>query len=176
VARKSIRLEDIAIRTDPHARDMGRVIQLHGSLYQQEYGYGLAFESYVSAGLYEFLQHYDPDRSRLWLCEHAGSLVGCLCLMDRGESAQLRFFLIHPRCRGLGLGRLLLDECFAFMQARGYRSAYLWTTHELTAAAHLYADYGFQIAEEKASTSFGKTVVEQKYVKVLDWTTAGEPG
>lgn len=174
MARENIRLEDITIRTDLHARDISRVIQLHGSLYQQEYGYGLAFESYVSAGLYEFLQHYDPDRSRLWLCEHAGSLVGCLCLMDRGDSAQLRFFLIHPRCRGLGLGRQLLDECFAFMQACGYSSAYLWTTHELTAAARLYAAYGFQITEEKASTSFGKTVVEQKYMKALNGITAGE--
>ena len=160
-----IRLDDIVIRTDIRARDIGRIIQLHGSLYQQEYGYGMAFESYVSAGLYEFLRHYDPDRSRFWLCEHAGSLIGCLCLMDRGESAQLRFFLIHPRYRGLGLGRHLLDEFSAFMRACGYRSAYLWTTHELTAAARLYESHGFQITEEKTSNAFGKTVVEQKYVK-----------
>lgn len=160
-----IRLDDIVIRTDLRAKDIGRVIQLHGSLYQQEQGYGMAFESYVSAGLYEFLRHYDPARSRFWLCEHAGALVGCLCLMDRGESAQLRYFLIHPRYRGLGLGRHLLDEFLAFMQARGYTSAYLWTTHELSAAAHLYAAFGFQIAEEKTTNAFGKTVVEQKYVR-----------
>lgn len=162
-----IRLDDIVIRTDLHAHDIARIVQLHGSLYQQECGYGMAFESYVSAGLYEFLQHYDPDRSRFWLCEHAGSLIGCLCLFDRGESAQLRFFLIHPRYRGLGLGRHLLDEFFAFIQACGYTSAYLWTTHELTAAAHLYTAYGFELTEERTSSAFGKTLVEQKYLKTL---------
>ena len=172
MAGKDIRLEDIAIRTDVSARDIGRVIQLHGALYSQEYGYGFAFESYVSAGLYEFLKSYDPARSRFWLCEHAGSLVGCLCLMDRGESAQLRFFLIHPSYRGLGLGHHLMEEFIAFMRTHGYPSAYLWTTNELVAAAHLYAAYGFRIAEEKTSTTFGKTVVEQKYVKVLE----EEPG
>ena len=168
-----IRLDDTVIRTDLHAHDIGRIVQLHGSLYQQEYGYGMAFESYVSAGLYEFLQYYDPARSRFWLCEHAGYLVGCLCLLDRGESAQLRFFLIHPSYRGLGLGRRLLDEFFDFIQACGYSSAYLWTTHELTAAAHLYSAYGFQITEEKTSSAFGKTLVEQKYVKTLNGAATG---
>jgi len=166
-----IRLDDIVMRTDLHARDISRVIQLHGALYAQEFGYGFAFESYVSAGLYEFLRNYDPERSRFWLCEHAGSLVGCLSLMDRGEAAQLRFFLVHPRYRGLGLGRYLLDEFCGFMESRGYTSAYLWTTHELAAAAHLYSAYGFQIDEERTSNTFGKTVVEQKYVKRLSGET-----
>lgn len=169
---KNIRLDDIVIRTDLRAQDIARIVRLHGSLYHQEYGYGMAFESYVSAGLYEFLQHYDPERSRFWLCEHAGSLVGCLCLLDRGESAQLRFFLIHPRYRGLGLGHRLLDRFFAFIRACGYSYAYLWTTHELTAAAHLYAAYGFRIAEEKTSSAFGRTLVEQKYVKALNGAAA----
>jgi len=168
-----IRLDDIVIRTDLRARDISRVIQLHGSLYAQEYGYGFAFESYVSAGLYEFLKNYDPDRSRFWLCEHAGSLVGCLCLMDRGEAAQLRFFLVRPGYRGLGLGRHLLDEFCSFMQSCGYASAYLWTTHELAAAAHLYSACGFRIEEEKTSNAFGKTVVEQKYIKRLSGAPPG---
>ncbi len=169
---KGIRLDDIAIRTELHTHDIGRIVQLHGSLYQQEHGYGMAFESYVSAGLYEFLQHYDPDRSRFWLCEHAGYLVGCLCLQDRGESAQLRFFLIHPGYRGLGLGRRLLDKFFDFIRACGYSSVYLWTTHELAAAAHLYEAYGFQITEEKTSNAFGKILVEQRYVKTLNGAAA----
>ncbi len=128
----------------------------------------MAFESYVSAGLYEFLRHYDPHRNRFWLCEHAGSLIGCLGLLDRGNSAQLRFFLIHPRYRRLGLARQLLDKFFAFIQACGYTSAYLWTTHELTAAARLYTAYGFLIAEEKTSNAFGKVLVEHKYIKVMN--------
>ena len=164
---KGIDLDEVVIRTDLTARDVSRVIGLHGSLYQQEFGYGFAFESYVSAGMYEFLRHYDPQRSCFWLCEHAHELVGCLCLMDRGDCAQLRFFLIHPRYRGLGLGRRLLDAFIDCMRARSFGSAYLWTTHELSAAAHLYQAYGFQLIEERASSRFAKPIVEQKYALEL---------
>lgn len=162
-----INLDEVVIRTNLQARDVSRVIQLHGSLYQKEFGYGFVFESYVSAGLYEFLRHYDPQRSRFWLCEHAQALVGCLGLMDRGDCAQLRFFLVHPRYRELGLGRRLMDAFIDCMRSRGFGSAYLWTTHELAAAAHLYQAYGFQLIEERASSRFAKPVVEQKYALEL---------
>lgn len=164
---EGIRLDEVVIRTDMQARDVNRVIQLHGSLYQQEFGYGFAFESYVAAGMYEFLRHYDPERSCFWLCEHAHALVGCLALMDRGDCAQLRFFLVHPHYRRLGLGRRLLETFIDCMRSRGFSSAYLWTTHELAAATHLYRAYGFELAEEKASSAFGKAVVQQKFVLEL---------
>jgi hypothetical protein len=52
-----------------------------------------------------------------------------------------------------------------FMTARGYRSSYLWTTHELGAAASLYMRYGFRLAEQNESGAFGKQLREQRY----DW-------
>jgi hypothetical protein len=58
-------INDINIRTDLRAGDIGYVTYLHGILYQQEYDYGIEFESYVAAGLSEFYQKYDPARSRV---------------------------------------------------------------------------------------------------------------
>jgi len=83
--------------------------------------------------------------------------------MDRGEAAQLRYFLIRPEYRGIGLGNKLMALYMEFFHECDYESSYLWTTQELHAAAYLYLKHGFQLTEEKESTAFGKRVVEQKY-------------
>nr|WKN34226.1 helix-turn-helix domain-containing GNAT family N-acetyltransferase [Tunicatimonas sp. TK19036] len=156
-------LADISIRTHLVAGDLGFVIRSHGELYQQEYGFGTAFEQYVAKGLVEFSDQYDPDRNRVWVCEHQGKRIGFLLLMDRGEAAQLRYFFIDNSYRGVGLGKKLMQLYIDFLKEKGYRSSYLWTTHELTAAASLYRRHGFQLVEEKPSTDFGKALIEQKY-------------
>ena len=164
---KTITLDDISIRTQLRTGDIGYVICLHGSLYGKEYNYGVQFESYVAKGLSEFYEKYDPARSRVWVCEHKNKIVGFLLLMDRGESAQLRYFLIEPEYRGIGLGSKLMNLYTDFLHECGYQKSYLWTTHELTTAANLYKRFGFQLTEEKESTSFGKPLREQRYDLVI---------
>jgi peptidyl-dipeptidase Dcp len=94
-------------------------------------------------------------------------MIGFLLLMDRGEAAQLRYFLIEPEYRGMGLGAKLLNLYMNFLNECGYKQSYLWTTHELHAAAHLYQRLGFQLTEEKESTAFGKPLREQRYDLIL---------
>jgi GNAT superfamily N-acetyltransferase len=160
-------LSDIAIRTDLQSGDIGYLTYLHGTLYRREYDYGLSFEAYVAAGLHEFVMNYDADRSRVWICEHDRQMVGALALMDRGTAAQLRYFLIAPSYRGLGLGRKLLDQYMAFLRQCRYTASYLWTTQEQLTAIKLYQSYGFRLSEEKPSAAFGKPLVEQRYDLVL---------
>jgi GNAT superfamily N-acetyltransferase len=160
-------LADITIRTELKAGDLGYVTYLHGKLYGAEYGYGRQFEMYVAKGLCEFAERYDPARSRIWACEDAGRMVGFLLLMERGEAAQLRYFLIEPAYRGIGLGSKLMGLYMQFLRECGYRQSYLWTTSELEQAAFLYKRAGFRLTEEKPSTDFGKPVVEQRYDIVL---------
>jgi peptidyl-dipeptidase Dcp len=160
-------LDDILIRTELRPGDLGYVIHMHGALYSTEYNYGIRFEAYVAKGLCEFYEKYDPNRSRVWVCEHTHRIIGSLLLMDRGASAQLRYFLIEPEYRGIGLGSRLVELYMDFLHECGYQKSYLWTTHELTTAASLYKRVGFQLTEEKESTSFGKPLREQRYDLVL---------
>jgi GNAT superfamily N-acetyltransferase len=160
-------LADISIRTDLRPGDIGYVVYLHGALYGREYNYGIEFETYVAKGLCEFYEKYDPKRNRVWICEHKGRIIGFLLLMDRGSAAQLRYFLIEPEFRGIGLGSKLLSLYMDFLRQCGYQESYLWTTHELTAAASLYKRLGFIMTEEKESTSFGKALREQRYEVIL---------
>jgi peptidyl-dipeptidase Dcp len=90
-------------------------------------------------------------------------MIGFLLLMDRGPAAQLRYFLIEPEYRGIGLGSKLMDLYMHFFRECGYRGSYLWTTHELSTAAYLYQRHGFKLTEEKESTAFGKPLREQRY-------------
>jgi len=162
-----VTLDDIAIRTELRHGDLGYVVYLHGVLYGREYGYGIQFETYVAKGMCEFYEQYNPERNRIWACEHNGRMIGFLLLIDRGQAAQLRYFLIEPEYRGLGLGSKLLNLYMDFLRECGYKESYLWTTHELDAAIHLYKRIGYRITEEKESTSFGKALREQRYDLVL---------
>ena len=165
--KNKVLLDEISIRTELQPGDIGQVIHMHGALYSQEYDYTIQFETYVAKGLCEFYEKYDPQRNRVWICEHNNKMIGFLLLMDRGESAQLRYFLIEPEYRGIGLGSKLMDSYLDFLRECGYKKSYLWTTHELSTAASIYKRVGFQLTEEKESTSFGKPLREQRYDLVL---------
>lgn len=156
-------INDISIRIELKPGDLGYIIYLHGILYSGEFRHGISFESYVAKGLHEFYCYYNPKRERIWICEHEEKIVGSLLLQDRGESAQLRYYLIKPEFRGIGLGNKLLQLFVNFMKECGYNHSYLWTTGELKTASHIYQKFGYQLTEEKETTTFGKLVMEQRY-------------
>jgi GNAT superfamily N-acetyltransferase len=157
-------LHDVTIRTNLQPGDLGYVMYRHGVLYSREYGFGISFETYVGETLAEFYRNYDPELDRVWVCEHRNIIVGFLLLMHREKGvAQLRYFYLEPEYRGIGLGKRLMELFIEFLAARGYSSAYLWTTSELDSAATLYKRHGFRLTEEKSSTAFGKLLYEQRY-------------
>ena len=90
-------------------------------------------------------------------------MTGFMLGMDRGESNQLRYFVIDPEYRGLGFGKRLMDEYVEWVKGMNYESSSLWTTSELKAAASLYIRAGFILTEETESERFGKRVIEQRY-------------
>ncbi|HET9825350.1 MAG TPA: GNAT family N-acetyltransferase [Chitinophagaceae bacterium] len=166
--KKRIKLNNITIRTELKPGDIGYVIYLHGLLYKNEYNYGIEFETYVAAGLAEFYDRYDPLKDRVWICEHENKIIGFLLLMHRGAAAQLRYFILEPEYRGIGLGNRLMTLYMQFLREKNYKSSYLLTTDELLASAHLYKKFGFKLTEEKRSNAFGKPIVQQRYDLIIE--------
>lgn len=165
----NIQLDDISIRTALKPGDIGYVIYMHGNLYQQECNFGVGFEAYVAKGLSEFYEQYDERLDRVWVAEHAGKIVGFLVLMHRAAGeAQLRYFILEPAYRGIGLGKKLCNLFMEHLRNAGYDRSYLWTTNELSTAAHIYQKMGFRLSEEVASESFGKPLKEQRYDLILN--------
>jgi peptidyl-dipeptidase Dcp len=153
----------ITIRTTLKPGDLGYVAYLHGLIYDQESGYGIGFETYVLEGLAELGQQYDPQKDHIWICEDSERIVGFLAGVSRGESLQLRYFILLTEYRGKGIGNRLMDLFTGFLRERDYRHAFLWTTNEQHAAIALYTRYGFRLTEEKKSNAFGKALIERKY-------------
>lgn len=154
---------DIKIRTELRSGDLGYVAWLHGKIYNEECGYGRGFESYVLEGLAEFLREYDQAEDRVWICEDGQTMVGFLLGVRREGVVQLRYFILLPEYRGLGLGRKLMQSFMDYIKETGCSKAYLWTTREQETAIGLYESYGFRLTEEVPSETFGKHLVEQRY-------------
>jgi len=144
--------------------DIGYLIYLHGILYARECGYDQNFEAYVANGLAEFVQSFNPDKDRIWVAEIDDQIVGSIAIAGASRlEAQLRWFLVHPDYRRLGLGRELMKEALLFCKERKYKTIFLWTTSELSVARHLYISVGFRKTEEKTHKIWGKEVTEERY-------------
>ncbi|HKZ94474.1 MAG TPA: GNAT family N-acetyltransferase [Candidatus Bathyarchaeia archaeon] len=144
--------------------DIGYVTYLHGILYARECAYDQTFEAYVAVGLAEFVQSFSPDKDRIWLAATNGRIIGSIAIVGHSKTtAQLRWFLVHPDYRGLGIGKELLEDAIQFCKERKYKTIFLWTTSELKEAGHLYACFGFKKTEEKTRKIWGKRVTEERY-------------
>jgi GNAT superfamily N-acetyltransferase len=159
--------EGCILRHDLKPGDVGLIVYLHGTIYARECGFDPTFEAYVAGPLAVFVRKH-TDRDRLWIAEREGRIVGCIAIVGASaKEAQLRWFLVDPSARGLGLGKLLLHEAVAFCEQSGYESIMLWTVSTLTTAAKLYHSAGFVKVEDKPGRMWGVDVVEQKYVMQL---------
>jgi len=158
-----ITASDIHIRTQLRPGDLGAITRMHGLVYCNEYDFPIQFETYVAESVAEYTRSYRPETHGLWICEHQGEIVGSLALMKRDTAAQLRYFVLMPGFRGLGLGRTLMEKFMEFYREAGYQSSYLLTTAGLGAAIKLYRDFGYELTAEYPVETFGFTMLEQRY-------------
>lgn len=153
----------VLLRTTLQPGDLGTIVHLHGTIYAREYVFDPTFEAYVAGPLAEFVLK-GSARERLWIAEREGRMVGCVAIVESTPTeAQLRWFLVDPSARGLGLGTRLLREAVAFSREQRYESVILWTVSALTAAAHLYRVAGFRKTAEVPGRRWGVDVSEEKY-------------
>jgi len=146
------------------AGDMGWVVQRHGELYHQEYGWNEEFEALVAVITAEFIRNLDPAHERCWIAERDGRRVGSIFLVSKdATTAKLRLLLVEPDTRGLGIGRALVAECVRFGREAGYQKVVLWTQENLAAARHLYDAAGFKRIAREPHRSFGYDLVAETW-------------
>lgn len=157
-------LSDITIRTQVRPGDLGYISYMHAKIYHEEHQFNLDFDYHMAKSFVEFYELKNFEKHRFWIAEYQGEILGSLVLMDRGAEAQVRFYLLSPKARGLGLGKKLMQLFMDYLYQSSYLSCYLWTIKRLSPAISIYLKNGFKLEEEKSSFMYGHELLEQKYV------------
>ena len=139
---------DITIRHDLRVGDLGRIIALHGVVYDALPGYGLAFEAYVARTIAEYVLDAGGT-GRIWLAERDDTLVGCAAMILRDEEqGQLRWVLVDQSARGMGLGKDLVNRALDYARDHGCARVFLETTDGLPESQSLYDALGFEVISD----------------------------
>jgi GNAT superfamily N-acetyltransferase len=154
---------DVTLRP-PRSGDYGWVVERHGAIYADEFGWDETFEGLVAQIVADYIKEHDPEREAAWIAEVDGRRAGCVFCVRRDEAtAQLRILLVDPVARGRGVGARLVDECVRFARAAGYTKVVLWTNDVLVAARRIYEAAGFVLVDEERHHSFGRDLVGQTW-------------
>ena len=154
----------VTIRRQLRDGDRGAIVDLHRAVYSREYGLGETFVRGVADGVAAAIERGWPARSGAgWLIGDDGRLSGCLALTDEGATGRVRWFVLAPELRGLGLGQQLLAELLKEARDACHERLELETFSALRAAAHLYRAAGFRVASQRETDMWGPPIVFQRY-------------
>ncbi|NKJ07860.1 helix-turn-helix domain-containing GNAT family N-acetyltransferase [Rhizobium sp. SG741] len=145
-----------AIIRAPRPGDIGWIVHSQARFYTEEFGWDHRFEALVADVAGKFLSNFNPAKDRCWIAERSGLNVGSAMVADGGNGvAKLRLLYVDKAARGLGLGKLLVDECIRFSRDAGYDKLSLWTNDILDIARGIYVKAGFRLVAEERHRMFG---------------------
>jgi DNA-binding MarR family transcriptional regulator/ribosomal protein S18 acetylase RimI-like enzyme len=140
--------------------DVAHVVARQAQIYAGEFGWDGSYEALAAEIGGKFLEEFDSATDSCWIAERDGRIIGSVFVVDAGQGvAQLRLLYVEPSARGLGVGKLLVDQVVRFARDRRYTKIRLWTQASLVAARKLYAAAGFTLTESKPHHSFGNDLV-----------------
>jgi ribosomal protein S18 acetylase RimI-like enzyme len=159
-------MSEPTIRDELRPGDMEAIVDHHRRVYGEEYGVDSRFGDFVAAAVARAAERGFPgERETIRIVELDGEHAGSIGLTDEGDGeAAIRWVVLSPEVRGLGLGRRLLAEMLAFAQDHGYRQVWLETFSELETAAHLYREAGFLVTSADTAPRWGReSITMQRY-------------
>jgi len=164
LTENKITREDITYRHNITPGDIGYIIYLHGFIYGNESNFSNDFEKYVIKTFYDFLEKYSPENDRIWMAEYNNKIVGCVAIVHQpNEEAQLRWFLLDPAFRGLGIGKKLLTDAVDFCREKKFKNVFLLTTSLQDKALQMYKMMGFELTKSEEVEEWGKVFYEERY-------------
>lgn len=154
--------KDLVIR--PYrSGELGIISWRHCVLYREEYGFDGTFENYLIEGMSRFLWEYG-GKGQVWVVDYWGSVMGAIAIVETGEAeGQLRWFYLEPSCRGMGIGRNLMETAMSYCKERNLEKVFLWTVRDLEQARRLYVRFGFSLVETHERFLWGRQIVEEKW-------------
>jgi len=117
--------------------------------------YRLTFdtEAMVASDMGDKLKFY-PPAGRFYVVRHAKQYVGVGCLKRLSPTAaEIQRMYVRPSARGLGAGRLLVEQLLADARAMQFETVRLESLRALSAAHKLYRSVGFREIEPYSDNS-----------------------
>jgi GNAT superfamily N-acetyltransferase len=145
---------------------IGKITELHGVYYYENWRFDISFEVQVGRELSEFLRDFSGGRDFFRTARAGGRFAGSIAIDGKeagSKGARLRWFIVASEFHGLGIGRRLILEAVEFCREAGYDRTILWTFKGLDRARALYESAGFRIAAEHDIRQWGNSITEQMY-------------
>jgi GNAT superfamily N-acetyltransferase len=158
--------DQFTVRREFHPGDLEAIVAHHARVYPAEYRLDPGFIAHVEASVSLAAgRDFPREREAIWIVEHAGEHVGSLALTDEGDGeAVVRWFVLDADLRGRGLGRRLMGELLSEAEHLGFSRVALETFSELTAAARIYRDAGFEVVWSETGPRWGRPEINyQRY-------------
>jgi len=155
----------VSIRRTLSDGDTDAIVALHDRVYRAEYARNDAFVAAVAAALERARAAGWPDRrGAVRIVELDGAVAGSIGLTDEGGGVgYIRWVVLAPELRGRGLMRTLVAELIAEARAAGIARLELDTFSDLTAAARIYREAGFEVVSDRERDDWGPTITYQHY-------------
>jgi len=145
---------------------VGKITEVHGVYYYENWGLDISFETQVGRELSEFVARFQGGQDGLWVAHVAGVFAGSVAI-DGGDAAnqgaRLRWFIVTPAFQGSGIGKALLEKSIQFCKEVGYKRVFLWTFEGLETARDLYESVGFRLCQEHEVRQWGQDIKEQRF-------------
>jgi GNAT superfamily N-acetyltransferase len=149
---------------------VGKITEVHGVYYYENWGLDISFETQVGRELSEFVARLQRGQDGLWVANVAGAFAGSAAI-DGGDAAnqgaRLRWFIVAPAFQGSGIGKVLLERSIQFCKEVGYKRVFLWTFEGLETARYLYESVGFRLCQEHEVRQWGQDIKEQRFDLIL---------
>ena len=104
--------------------------------------------AYEDKELDEMYETYDADRSRYFVIEKAGDILGGAGLAPPKDGApnvcELQKMYFMPDARGKGKGKEMIHKCLSFARAQKFDLCYIETMPNMLDAQTLYKKVGFE--------------------------------
>ena len=145
---------------------VGKITEVHGVYYYENWGLDISFETQVGRELSEFVARFQTGQDGLWVANVAGGFAGSVAIDGSDaatQGARLRWFIVAPAFQGSGIGKALLEKSIQFCKEVGYQRVFLWTFEGLETARYLYESVGFRLSQEHEVRQWGRDIKEQRF-------------